>query len=480
MTGLTGDSSGAERDVAGMPPGEPEADSSDAQDAVSYRTVLHNPNIRILSISRACSKAAMATLSYGVMVHLARIGATQIEIAVVSASSYLAAVLFGFQGGTAADSLSKRIAVAGGHGLLAAMCFLIPSLLGTGVGDLMLLMFLASMIMQIVSPGLKAATALVATPSELATASALVSVVGSVASGIGSAFIAPILIKVSGIDLVIYVAGALYLIGAIRALKLPSEERGSTLGSLRAMNWKPQALSLGHTARMIVKYRPVATMILVGGIVAALFESFNTLVPLYVADVLDTDPANSVYIFAPAGIGLLIGTLYAPRLIRKFGERRLAFIALGFMTAGMVLLGLIDFVAPFLAPISPLRILELFGVELNDEVLAASLISIPLNFGSTASGASVMNFINRVVPVANQGATFGFQEVQENILTLVGVLLLGIVADVVGPQLVMVVAPVLIFVVVLWLLRYSFRSVSHMQLSQREAWDVLRSDPTDS
>lgn len=443
---------------------------------MSYGTVLRVRNVRILAASRATSKMAMATISYGSMVYLARLDASQLQIALVSASSYVAALLFGFQGGTAADSISKRFAVAGGHALLATICILTPSLLGTTVGSLMLLMFLSSLIMQIVSPGLKAATALVATPAELATTSALISVTGSVASGIGSAFLAPILIKTTDIDVVLYVGGVIYLLGAIRALGIPKEEGRPTWETVREIQWKPRALSLQNTASLIVRNRSVATMVLAGGIVVALFEAFNTLVPLYVSDVLGEDPANAVFIFAPAGIGLLIGTLGAPKLIRKYGERRLAVVAIGVMSASMVGLGLIDLVSPLLAPISPLRLLEIFGVEISDKVLAASFISIPLNFGSTISGATVMNFINRSVPLIRQGATFGIQEVQENMLTLVAVLSLGVVATFLGSQFVMVVAPLLVVGPVLWLLRYSYRTIDQSQVSRREAWDLLSTD----
>ena len=421
----------------------------------------------------------MATISYGAMVHLARLDASQMQISLVGAASYLAALLFGFQGGTAADSLSKRVAVAGGHGILAALCILTPSLLGTTVGTLMLLMFLASLIMQVVSPGLKAATALVATPSELATTSALVSVIGSVASGIGSAFLAPILIKTTNIDVVLYAGGIIYLIGAIRALKIPIEEGRPTWETLRDIEWKPRALALGNTAELIVKNRAVATMIAAGAIVVSMMEAFNTLIPRYVGVVLEEDPANAVFIFAPAGLGLLIGTLAAPRMIYRWGERTLAVLSVLIMSAGMAALGIVDVLAPFLAPFSPLRILELFGAEISNNVLAASLISVPLNFGSTLSGATVMNYINRVVPLLRQGATFGIQSVQVNFMTLVAVLGLGAIATLTGSRVAMIAAPVVTIGLTIWLIRYSYRRLEDTHVGRREAWDLLSADDLD-
>jgi MFS family permease len=418
----------------------------------------------------------MSTMSYGAMVHLGQIGATQLQISLVSASSYVAALLFGVQGGTVADSLSKRVALAAGQGMMAALCFAIPSFLGTNAGDLMLLMFLGSMIMQVVSPGLKAAVALVATPSELAATSVLVAVIGSIASGLGSALLAPILIKVSNIETVLYVSGGLCALGAIRSLAMPREGGPSATEALRGVDWKPRALSLRATASWILNSRTVATMILSGAIVVSLMEAFGTLIPLYVREVLDTDPANSVYIFAPAAIGYAFGTFLAPSLIARWGERRLATIAVLCTALSLAMFGVINVVTPFIAPVSPLRLLEPAGADINDKVLAASAIAIPVNFGSTASGAAVTNFINRRVPVIRQGATFGLQETQENALILVTVLVVGVVAHFTGPQAVMLVAPVVVVGSVLWLLRYSYRTGAQTTLTRREALELLTDD----
>ena len=98
-----------------------------------------------------------------------------------------------------------------------ALCILIPFFLGTEFGALLMLMFLTSILSQIISPSLKAAVSIVSSPQELATCAALVSLIGSIASAIGSGFIAPILMKRSSIEVVLAVAGVLYFIGAIRA-----------------------------------------------------------------------------------------------------------------------------------------------------------------------------------------------------------------------------------------------------------------------
>jgi MFS family permease len=447
----------------------------------SFRAALKLPSVSILASSRAASKLAMAVVSYGAMVYLAQQGATQFQISLVAASSYAAALAFGTQGGTLSDSLSKRIALVVGYVAQAALCILVPVFWGTSVGALMFIMFLTSALNQIVTPSIKSATALVSTPAQLATVSASISVIGSIASAVGSTFLAPVLIKYTSIKTVLAVAGVIYLIGAVRTLKLPATEAAMKVSdAIRAVDWKPKALSLKWNAEWIVSQRGVATMILAGGIVVAMFEAFNTLIPVYIRDVLDADPANAIYIFAPAGIGFLIGTFATPWMMAKWGERRLTMIALGFLSVSMILFGAVEAVAPVLAPFSPLRLFEwLFDLQINDKVLAASLIAVPANFGSTAAGASVQVYINRHVPLARQGATFGLQEVQENALTLVAVLGLGAIANVVGAQWVFIFSPILAVGAVVWMLRYAYRQTEQREVTSREAFEMLRDSSLD-
>ncbi|MBX3070662.1 MAG: MFS transporter [Thermomicrobiales bacterium] len=453
-----------------------------AEDKPSFKTALKLPSVSILAASRAASKLATAIVSYGAMVYLAIQGATQLQISLVSASSYAAALAFGIQGGSLSDSMSKRIALVAGYVAQALLCFLVPVFWGTDVGALMFIMFAASALNQVISPSIKSAVALVSTPGQLATVSATVTMAGSIASAIGSSFMAPLLIKYSGMKTILIVAGFVYLIGALRTLKLPASEKTMAMtDALRSVEWKPQALSLRWTAGWIVDHRPVATMILSGAIVVALFEAFNTLIPIYIRDVLKANPANAVYIFAPAGVGFAIATFATPRLISWIGERKLAVLSLLMLTTSTFLFGTIEAVAPYLAPFSPLRAAEwLGGIELNDRVLAASLIAVPANFGSTAAGATVQVYINRRVPIVQQGATFGLQEVVENGLTLVAVVVLGVVANVVGAQYVFLFAPIVLFAVVTWLIRYGYKRSGQEDVSALDALGMLGDESGDA
>jgi Na+/melibiose symporter-like transporter len=420
------------------------------------------------------------TLSYGIMVFLAAAGANQIEISLANSASFLAALLFGLQGGLLADSRPKRQILMLGFAVQAVLCFVTPFTLGTDVGDLLFVIFITSAITQVVTPGMKSIVAIVATPAEVATTSALINIVGSVGSAVGSAFVAPLLINTSGIEAVLVVAGVLFLLSAVRIYRLPASERRGrkeTSKRLRDLNWRPRALSLTYNAEWIMANRPIASMMLVGGLAGALYQGINTLVPIYVREVLHQNPTNSIYIMAPSGVGYLIGAFGSPFFIRWFGERRLAVWSLALMTVGMALLGSIDLVAESLAVLSPLRVVNLISdVQLSDAVLAAGVAAIPANLGSTAASQAVQVYVNRNVPVRTQGGIFGLQEVQENALNLITVVALGLVATVTGPQYIFLMAPIVVIGLVLGLVRYSIQHTTGETPELGESIDFFMED----
>ena len=149
------------------------------------------------------------------------------------------------------------------------------------------------------------------------------------------------------------------------------------------------------------------------------------------------------------GAMVYLATIGAPQVVVS--------LALMLLSLGFVLFGLIDVVAPILAPFSPLRLLGLFGIALSPEMEAAGLISIFTALGSTGAGAAVQTYVNRYVLLARQATTFGMQEVLDNALTLLAVIGLGLLTTVLGPRLVFVVAPPLIIAIVVWLIRLCFR-----------------------
>jgi len=187
-------------------------------------------------------------------------------------------------------------------------------------------------------------------------------------------------------------------------------------------------------------------MIVIGLIVSVLNTISATLGPSYVRDVLHADPTNTVYVFAPAGLGALAAMAVAPRLIDRIGERRSA--AIGFLVAAvsLFLLGAIGFVSPALAPVSAMNALLVVGIDPGDEVRAAGSISLFAGFATSLTAVAVQTYINRRVPILQQGRTFGLQNVLTNAAALVPLLALGGLAVQTGVEPILLVAPWIVLI----------------------------------
>ncbi|MFT4039566.1 MAG: MFS transporter, partial [Thermomicrobiales bacterium] len=403
----------------------------------SFRSVMRDGGVRALLTSRFATMLAIATLSYGLMVYLATAGASQTTVSLVGGMRFFAALLFGIAGGVITESMSKRGAMVAAYTLQAAACFILPTLWGTSLPALVVLVFVISALAQVVAPAVKAATALVSSPAQVATVAAIISLAAGLGAALGSAFFAPFLISSGSLYVLIYACGVITAFGAIRALWVPDEEGTATLRqALKALDWKAATPSLRGAMNWIVTHRALASMVLVGALATGLFEGFNTLIPIYIRDVLDANPALTVFILAPGGLGAFLGTIVGPGLMQRRGERSVALVALAVLTLSFALFGLIDQVAPLIAPFSLLRLTQLFGIDLGPTIQAAGMIAILTSFGSTGATAAVQAYINRFVFLERQASTFGMQNVIESAISLLAVLVLGTLASVVGSRVV--------------------------------------------
>ncbi|MDQ2654014.1 MAG: MFS transporter [Chloroflexota bacterium] len=456
-------------DRNGLPPGM----SVQEREQQLQRHVLHDPRVRILTLVRFCTSLGLTTLAYGVMVYLATTGTAQAVISLVGALRFLTALLFGLGGGALAELMTSRSALIVTYTLQAAACFIVPTFWGSSLGSLLFLVFIETTLGQLGTPAIKAATAEVTIPAQVAVAAAILSVASGIGAAVGSAFVAPVLINVATMTAVIYASGVALALSAVRVWQLPAAASTPPLmQALRGVKWHTAVPSPRRTAAWVLENRRFAAMILVGGMAAALYEGMNSLLPVYVRDVLGANPTNTVFIIAPGGLGFLAGSALGPWLMDHRGERALLIYALAILSLGFALFGLIEQVTPFLAPLSPLGLLDLFGFHLSPQMKAAGLISILTMFGSTAASAAVQTYVNRYVMLARQATTFGMQELLDNLLVLVTLVALGAIATVLGPRLVFLCAPPLLMVLVVSLIWASFHVTAN---EPPEVQAILRS-----
>src|SRR3954453_16115820 len=82
-------------------------------------STLKDHRVQTLIYAKNVQKMGIATLSYGAAIYLAEQDASQLQISLVASTGYIAALLFGAQGGLVVDKVSKRNAMALGYAAMA-------------------------------------------------------------------------------------------------------------------------------------------------------------------------------------------------------------------------------------------------------------------------------------------------------------------------------------------------------------------------
>ena len=401
--------------------------------------IARDMHVRQLMASRFLSEAGQQALTYGVLISVVRGGGNALDAALIGIAGLIPPALLGMYGGAVADALPKRIALAFAYNVQAGLCFLVAFVLGTDMVPLIILVFGVSTIGQLSGPAESSVLPFVASKDELASAASLIDFSASVGTAFGTALLAPVLVRAFGVEPVIYVAGVLLLLAASRTFDLPVWHKPAPV------NWLKPDLRIRHTLIWLLKQQAVVTMILLVVLAGSASIVLQTLSPRYVQSSLGADPAESVYVFGPAALGLVVSLLTAPKLIGKLGERLPAIIGFLLVTMSLFLMGLVGPVTDVIDPINPLRLLDLTGANLGDRLRTAALLALPLGYGRALSKISVQTYINRRVPRAFQSRAFALQNALKHGFTIVPLAVLGAAATAFGVESVLIVSPLLLF-----------------------------------
>jgi MFS family permease len=424
-----------------------------------------------LLASRFLTDAAQQALAFGALVAVAREGGSAVEVALVGVAALLPPALLGLYGGAIADTLPVRVALAGAYGGQALLCLLVPWLFGTGLGTVLVLLFLVNALGQVSGPTESSVLPLVANEAELASAASLINLASAAGGAFGMALLAPVLVRASGVGAVFVLSGLLLLLAASRVFDLPV---GDKAWKLRVA---PPNVRLRAAVRWLVRHPAVGTMIVLSVLAGTVNIVLQTLAPRYVEEALHADAANTAYVFAPTAVGLVVALVSAPAVIRMWGERYAAIAGLALAAASLFLLGDVDDLARAVDPVNPIRLASVFGLHLSRPLRTAGFLAMPLAFGVSMTATSVQTYINRRVPLAYQGRTFAMQSALRNGSAVFPLLLLGAAAAQFGVEPVLLVTPLLLLATAYGLLALSFRFAGLAPHSRIEVMESFWEEP---
>lgn len=258
----------------------------------------------------------------------------------------LPAVLFGPVAGVIADRMNKRIlmSILNVARAVAVLLFLVirPGWhVETILAAYYIVTFLFGIAGQFFAPVLGAMIPLVAKRQQLMSANALFNLTSTAAQLIGFAAVGPILVRILGVDRLFLFTVVAYLIAAALVFTLPKTP--VSIRALEDMTVRPMArLWSDMKEGLVFILQDPALLRAIGYLTLAstTFLMIATLGPEFVSGVIGLPKEDIGFVVAPAGLGIVLGVLIVPRIVRRVGRDWLIDISLtiaGLMLAFMAL-----------------------------------------------------------------------------------------------------------------------------------------------
>jgi len=420
--------------------------SAPSQGREDFR-LLDNDAFRAWWFSRLVAQTAQAALLYGLLILIVDQTNRSIYASLFVVCSIVPSLLFGLIGGWAADRLPQRALLTTLNVLRALV--VIPLIREP---DNLFVLFAVTIgiwtLHQFYSPGEAAVMARILPESRLADGTSMGNLALTLAQVAGMVILAPLLLRLPDARPFVAICAAGYAVAAIFMLDIgrlrPRESAGRTIPFNLRRGWEI-ATSSGRAFNAFAD----AVLIAVG------LSSLLAIVPAYLENVLNTGANNTVFVFAPAVIGLVVGLRIAPPLGRWLGHGRIAIAATICFAFSAAAFGAIDSVARLIdtAGIPLASVADQLG--LPTRTAATMLVSIPAGFFSAIVNVAARAVLLEVAPDDARGQVFAMQGVIGNAGALIPTLLAGIAVDLLGARPVAIVLALSLLVATIAAIRYA-------------------------
>jgi MFS family permease len=278
--------------------------------------------------------------------------------------------------------------------------------------------------------------------SRLMTANTLYNFTLTSAQFAGIVFLAPAILKPAGPDGMFILAGAFFVLaGGLSAFLHPGDQarreakwEGPLFGGIPEDFRKTWHALRGDLASVmaLVQLTLGSTLVLI----------FAILIPRFMQDTLDVPPDNAAYVFAPTGVGALVGLRFISWFANRIGRERVVTMGLTGIALCLVALALVE---PLAALLEWTHILTPDGVAgLGLLVTLTMFFAFPMGLSYALLNAPAQTILHERAPAEMRGRIFTTQIVSANFFALLPLLAIGAITDVVGISWVLVLIALLV------------------------------------
>lgn len=395
-------------------------------------SLLNDQDFRTLWLSRLISQTAQGALLYAMLILVVDLSDRTFFTSLFVLCSIIPSILFGLPAGVVVDAVPRRaLLVLLNLCRFAFMLFIISAAEPT-LQDVFAATLGIWVIHQFYSPAEASMLATLVPSTRYTSAQALFNLALTLAQAFGLVILAPMMLLIGGPRLVFAFAGLLFMVAGVLTALLPAVTRAR-----RRYVRQRQSLTeiLGQGWRFARGDRQTFEAIIDDVLVGIGMSALVVIIPFYLERVLDTSKENTVFVFAPAALGLVLGLRVAPLFGRIIGERTSATLSL---FAFAVSVGMLGFVEQALDVLTigfrlPLQTIA-ETLSISPLILVAMIISVPAGFASAVVNVAARSILLSRTPEQVRGQVIATQGLIGNVGALVPTLLAGIATDVFGVE----------------------------------------------
>jgi MFS family permease len=400
-------------------------------------SIWSNRDFLLLWLAQAISQTAQNAIWYGIVVLVEQLSHSSTQLSIAVLTLIIPSVIFGVLAGVYVDRWDKRTVLIATNLIRGGIAFgyaLFALPIGLPLIALYIVNFLFSTVGQFFAPAETAMIPTVVARNRLLQANSLFHLTFTASQLIGLVVLGPLLAKLVGVNgLFISMATAIVLCGAL-VWPLPSS-RGEH-NPAQPTSEEEAIRGVWHDVRdiwhFVIRDRVVGLSMVQWTIGAILGLVIATLMPGFAERLLHVRAEDAVFILAPAGIGMVLGTALLNRWGDRLEKHFLSNVGLFTVATCLALTGGLAFVVEVVTSGDPpLITLPLLG-EVSILVPPVMGLALIAGLGFVAIMVPAQTLLQERAPVELRGRVFAVQLMLSNFASIVPLLLLGGLADLIG------------------------------------------------
>jgi len=419
----------------------------------SFSEVLRNRPFLHLWVAQSLAQTAQNGIHFVQLVLIEELTHSSQHIGIMILAFSLPAVVFSSIAGLVVDRVSKKntLVLVNSLRVLTALSYLLALHALNGVSLLLfiyLITFVASALGQFFSPAEVASIPILVESEQLLTANSLFNLTLTASQVVGLIILFPLVVKLGdffwgpgmGIRISFSLVALMYVIATILVSRLPTDKPSRDRPD-RDQIWTYARNELQEGWQFVRAHATIYVPLIHLSLLMTLVMVMAMLVPGFATRVLHVSTEDSVYIFTPAGLGMLIGTFLIGRYGDRFRREVLSNVGALSQAFTLVALGLVGWIGDGKLNVIPM----------------VMLLSLFIGFEFALLGIPAQTVLQERTPEPLLGRVFAIQFLLTNLVGIPPLLFIGTLADwiTIPPTIILVGGGT--FLVGMWCVYYTYR-----------------------